>query len=261
MERWKKIRLPLLTILVVSKGSLIDQFIKIYIKTHFTLGDNYPQAPQGENRAELWFIENKGMAFGYEFGGAYGKIILSLFRVIASVFGVFYIRHIIRKKEHWGYIFCVGLIFAGAVGNIIDCAFYGLIFDASTHDHIATLFPAGGGYGRFLEGEVVDMFHLPFWRGTFPDWFPKWAGGGTDFEFFSPIFNFADFSISMGVFLIFVFQRKFFKKKEEEKTQTPVTENTSEQISASTEIHPGSEIKTPDPEIKTPGNDVPPVVG
>mgnify|MGYP003344497613 CR=1 FL=1 len=109
-------------------------------------------------------------------------------------------RKIIRKKEHWGYIFSVALIFAGAVGNIIDCAFYGLIFDKSTSDHIATLFPAGGGYGSFLYGEVVDMFHCPFWKGTFPDWFPGW--GGQSFEFFSPIFNFADASISIGVVLI-----------------------------------------------------------
>lgn len=200
--------MPLLTILFVL---LIDQTIKIWIKTTFTLEQHFPEVPFGQmndNKAELLFIENPGMAFGVEFGGSYGKLALSLFRIFAAIFGVLYIIHIIRKKEHPGYIFAVSLIFAGAVGNIIDCAFYGLMFSESHIDKVAVLFPPEGGYAGFLHGKVVDMFHLPFWHGTFPQWFPFW--GGESFEFFSPIFNFADASISAGVILIFLFQKKFF---------------------------------------------------
>ena len=212
MTRWQKIRIPFLTILLVL---LIDQGIKIWVKTTFPLEHHLPNVPFGQinnNKAELLFIENPGMAFGVEFGGSYGKLALSLFRILAAIFGVVYIIHIIRKKEHPGYIFSVALIFAGAVGNILDCAFYGLIFSESDIDKVAVLFPPEGGYAGFLHGKVVDMFHLPVWHGTFPDWFPVW--GGEPFEFFSPIFNFADASISTGVFLIFIFQRKFFKKEE-----------------------------------------------
>lgn len=238
LETWKKIRLPLLTILIVL---LIDQIIKIYVKTHFNLQESYTliNSSDGRPKGEILFIENPGMAFGVQLWGKYGKLILSLFRIIASVFGVYYIRHIIRKKEHWGYIFCVALIFAGAVGNIIDSAFYGLIFDRSTTDHIATLFPASGGYETFLYGEVVDMFHFPVWRGTFPDWFPGW--GGEDFEFFSPIFNFADASISMGVVLIFIFQKRFFKKHREEKATAE--HKSEEQITAETKTSENSDTQ------------------
>ncbi|MFN5183885.1 MAG: lipoprotein signal peptidase [Bacteroidota bacterium] len=210
---WKKIRLPLLTILFVL---IIDQTIKIWIKSSFPLEHHIPNVPLGEpnnNKIELLFIENPGMAFGVEFGGDYGKLALSLFRILAAIFGVFYIRHIVRQREHWGYIFSVSLIFAGAVGNIIDCAFYGLIFSESTFNSVAQLFPPEGGYAGFLHGKVVDMFHVPFWHGRFPEWFPFW--GGESFEFFSPIFNFADASISVGVGLIFIFQRIFFKKPNE----------------------------------------------
>jgi signal peptidase II len=252
LERWKKIRLPLLTILIVL---FVDQFIKIYVKTHFKLNEHCPPYDftlpvDQQNKAEILFIENPGMAFGATFGGQYGKLILSLFRIFAAVFGVFYIRHIIRQKEHPGYIFCVALIFAGAVGNIIDCAFYGLIFSASTEETIAVLFPPGGGYDSFLHGAVVDMFHLPFWHGTFPDWFPIW--GGENFEFFSPIFNFADASISIGVILIFIFQRKFFKKKTNETESSAPAIKTEETDSNKEAVIATEEKKT--------GDDVPPVV-
>lgn len=227
MESWKKIRLPLLTIFTVL---LIDQIIKIWVKTTLPLEAHIPDIPLGEingNKAEILFIENPGMAFGVEFGGSYGKLILSLFRIFAAIFGVYYIRHIIRKGEHWGYVFCVALIFAGAVGNILDCAFYGIIFSESTVTQVAQMFPAEGGYAGFLHGKVVDMFHLPFWHGRFPDWFPVW--GGEQFEFFSPIFNFADASISVGVILIFIFQRRFFKKPLDElNANTQQTEEKSE---------------------------------
>lgn len=220
LTAWQKIRLPLLTILIVL---LIDQSIKIWIKTTFPLEHHIPDVPFGQvnnNKAELLFIENPGMAFGVEFGGSYGKLALSLFRILAAVFGVIYIRQIITKREHWGYIFSVSLIFAGAVGNILDCAFYGLIFSESDFDTVARLFPAEGGYAGFLHGKVVDMFHVPFWHGHFPDWFPFWSG--ESFEFFSPIFNFADASISVGVALIFLFQKSFFKKKSIAEDETTI---------------------------------------
>lgn len=195
----------------------VDQFIKIYVKTHLKIEEHIPAVQFMEpsnTSAEILFVENPGMAFGYELWGEHGKLFLSLFRIVAAVLGVFYIRHIIRTKEYWGYIFCTALIFAGAVGNIIDSAFYGIIFSSSEYDKVATLFPPGGGYQTFLHGKVVDMIHLPFWHGQFPSWFPFWAN--QDFEFFSPIFNVADFSISTGVISIFFFQKKFFQKKNEE---------------------------------------------
>jgi signal peptidase II len=231
---WKKIRLPLLSIFFVL---LIDQTLKIWIKSSFTLEHRIPIVTFGEpsnNKVELLFIENPGMAFGVEFGGSYGKLALSLFRILAAILGVIYIRQIIKKQEHWGYIFSVSLIFAGAVGNIIDCAFYGLIFSESDYFTVAKLFPPEGGYAGFLHGKVVDMFHFPIWHGRFPDWFPFW--GGEPFEFFSPIFNFADASISIGVGLIFIFQKKFFKKNNPEESQGPnVDENNMAEASSEKE--------------------------
>ncbi|HWY33148.1 MAG TPA: lipoprotein signal peptidase [Nitrosopumilaceae archaeon] len=160
----------------------------------------------------IHFIENPGMAFGMEFGGDYGKLVLSIFRILAAVFGIFYIRNLLKTNQHIGYITCVGLIFAGAMGNILDSMFYGLIFNESSFFHIAEFMPPTGGYSGFLHGHVVDMFYFPIFDGTFPDWFPIW--GGESFEFFRPVFNFADASISMGVILILIFQKRFFAKKE-----------------------------------------------
>ncbi len=160
----------------------------------------------------LFFIENEGMAWGWKFGGEWGKLALTLFRLVAVIFGVFYIRDIIRKKLHPGFIVCVALIFAGAMGNLIDSLFYGMIFSASDYGYpLATLFPEGGGYAGFLHGRVVDMLYLPIIEDkVLPEWIPFW--GGDRFTFFSPIFNIADASISIGVFLILIFQKRFFHK-------------------------------------------------
>jgi signal peptidase II len=210
----KKYKIPLLAIFSVL---FIDQFIKIYIKLHYPLGEVKRVA--GE-----WFIlhftENPGMAFGLEFGGDYGKLILSSFRILASVAGVWYVIHIVKKGEHPGFVFSVSLILAGAVGNILDSTFYGLMFSESDEFNVSKFLPAEGGYAGFLHGRVVDMFYFPIWNGTFPSWFPIW--GGEDFQFFRPIFNFADFSISCGVGIILVFQKKFIKEK------TPVTDSVTE---------------------------------
>ncbi len=194
------------SILIVVLVLLVDQILKLWVKTNMTLGQEF-------NIVGHWFIihfvENNGMAFGFEFGGEYGKIFLSLFRVFA-VFGIgWYILKLVKKDLPMGFIACVSLIFAGAIGNIIDSAFYGLIFNDS-FGQVSTLFPEGGGYATFLHGRVVDMFYFPLVSGTYPNWIP-FAGGG-DFQFFRPVFNVADSSISIGIFSIIFFYRKQFNK-------------------------------------------------
>jgi signal peptidase II len=169
------------------------------------------------NWFRLHFVENEGMAWGWKLGesGSWGKLALTIFRMVAVLFGVYYIGHIIKKKEHPGFIVCVAMIFAGAVGNLIDSMFYGLIFEGSDPmlQNVAKLFPEGGGYAGFLHGKVVDMLYFPIIRSTFPSWIPVW--GGEPFEFFSPVFNIADASISIGLIIILLFQNRFFKKAEQ----------------------------------------------
>ncbi len=161
-----------------------------------------------------WFIihftENEGMAFGMKFGGEFGKLLLSLFRILAIAAIGWYLYNLIKKKAKFGLIASISLIFAGAIGNIIDSAFYGLIFGESTYQSVAILFPESGGYGTFLHGKVVDMLYFPLIHGNYPDWIPFWGGG--NFIFFRPVFNIADSSITIGVFLLIIFQKKFFKK-------------------------------------------------
>lgn len=194
--------------LVIFLIVLANQVLKIYIKTHYHVGESH--AVFGD-WFQLYFIENEGMAYGWKFGGEWGKMILTLFRFGAVVFGVFYIRQIIRNKYNKGFIICVALIFAGALGNLIDSMFYGLIFENSSMEtyNVAKIFPPGGGYAGFLHGNVVDMLYFPIIRDTtFPVWIPFW--GGEDFVFFRPIFNLADASISTGIIAILVFQKRFF---------------------------------------------------
>jgi signal peptidase II len=186
---------------------LADQILKIYIKTHYHAGESH--AVLG-NWFQLYFIENEGMAYGWKLGGEWGKMALTLFRLAAVIFGIFYIQKIVEKKYHPGFIICVALIFAGALGNLIDSMFYGMIFEGSSMQtlNIARMFPAHG-YAGFLHGNVVDMLHFPIVHRQLPSWIPFW--GGKDFEFFSPIFNIADASISTGIIAIFIFQKRFFK--------------------------------------------------
>lgn len=174
----------------------------------------------------LFFIENEGMAWGWKFGGEWGKMALTLFRLVAVVFGIFYIRIIVRRQYHRGFIACVALIFAGALGNLLDSMFYGLIFSPSDDGMpLAKLFPPQGGYAGFLHGRVVDMLWLPIIENkTLPSWVPFW--GGERFTFFSPIFNIADASISIGVIAILLFQRRFFKKHPHEEPNPTVETNT-----------------------------------
>ncbi|MBA3681790.1 MAG: lipoprotein signal peptidase [Bacteroidetes bacterium] len=215
----KRFKIPLITIFSVL---FIDQFIKIYIKLNYPLGEVGKLA----DWCVIHFTENPGMAFGFEFGGDFGKLALSVFRILACVAGVFYIRHITKNRDHWGFVFSVSLILAGAMGNILDSAFYGLIFDKGTmfnsefneylpYDGIANL--TGNGYAPPMYGCVVDMFYFPIVNGHFPEWFPIW--GGEDFQFFRPIFNFADAAISGGVIIIILFQKKFSKKQDPEQVE------------------------------------------
>lgn len=191
---------------------IIDQALKIYIKTHFQYGEGMPLF--GSTWAYFNFVENKGMAFGLSLGGDYGKLALSLFRIVAVVLLWIYIGRLIKSKAHIGLLVSFALIFAGAVGNIIDSAFYGLIFSESAyHGGVATMFPAGGGYAGFLHGKVVDMLYFPIIDTVLPDWIPFW--GGQRFEFFKPVFNIADASISVGVAILLVFYKKFFGEHEQ----------------------------------------------
>ena len=155
----------------------------------------------------IHFIENNGMAFGMELAGKVGKMILSIFRIIAVIGIGWYLRHLIRKNESYGLILSIAAIFAGALGNIIDSAFYGILFNDS-YFQVAKLFPEEGGYASFLHGRVVDMFYFPVVRGSYPDWFP-WKGS-QEFIFFRPVFNIADSAITLGVTSILIFQKRFF---------------------------------------------------
>ena len=189
---------------------LIDQISKIWVKLNMTIGESFNIIG---NKFLIHFIENPGMAYGMEFGGEYGKLFLSVFRILA-VCGIGYgLHYMIKHKYNRGFILNVALIFAGALGNILDSAFYGLIFSESTIFEKATLFPAEG-YATFLHGYVVDMLYFPLIEGHFPSWFPLW--GGEHFLFFRPVFNIADSAISVGVVLILIFQKRYFKEEHKE---------------------------------------------
>ena len=166
------------------------------------------------------------MAWGLKFGGGLGKILLTLFRLVAVIFGTYYLSQVIKKKYHKGFIICAALIYAGAFGNLIDSLFYGLIFSSSNPFTVATLFPAGGGYASFFHGQVVDMLYFPIIHTTYPSWFPIASWRGDEFEFFSPVFNLADSSISIGVIALLIWQKKFFPqhKHSEEPIKTSPAE-------------------------------------
>jgi signal peptidase II len=183
----------------------LDQFLKIWVKTHLQIGD---EIRLFGNWGVLHFIENNGMAFGMEMGGKFGKFILSMFRIVA-IFGIgWFLVSLIRKKVNTGLILAVSAILAGAVGNIIDSAFYGMIFSES-YNQVAIMFPPGGGYSSFLHGRVVDMLYFPIINTTWPAWSP--VNAGESFVFFRPVFNIADSAITCGVISIILFQKRMFR--------------------------------------------------
>lgn len=195
--RSKGIVATLIILLVI----VIDQSLKIWIKTHFYLGEDYKIF----SWFYLYFIENNGMAFGMEFGS---KLLLTLFRIVAVAFLIWYIVRTYRiPKVPMGYVVSLSLITAGAAGNIFDCVFYGLIFNNPIPPEVASIFPAGGGYAEIFHGRVVDMLYFPLFSFTWPGWMP-WVGGH-EFLFFQPVFNIADAAITCGIFVLILFYHKY----------------------------------------------------
>lgn len=229
----KSIPRSYILIAIVLIVLIIDQSLKIYIKTNLSYGGGFNIL--GLEWARIFFIENEGMAFGITFGekclgieqdgsckgirlsNTSGKLILSLFRIIMVGFLIYLVRELEKAKESLGLLICFSLILAGALGNILDSAFYGMIFSQSTyHGKVAELFPAEGGYAPFLFGKVVDMFYFPMIDVVLPEWLP--VIGGNRFEFFKPVFNVADSAITTGVAAILLFHRNFLTKKKPEKS-------------------------------------------
>ncbi|OFY48161.1 MAG: lipoprotein signal peptidase [Bacteroidetes bacterium GWF2_41_31] len=188
---------------------ILDQSLKLWVKLNMTLGEEIPIVGSWFN---LYFTENNGMAFGMQFGGEWGKLALSIFRILAVIAIGIYLIIISRKKKHNGLIFSLSMIFAGAMGNIIDSAFYGLLFTQSSYHTLATFATEGQGYATFLHGRVVDMLYFPLIdmvQADVPSWVPSFVfGGDGHFIFFRPIFNLADSSITIGVFWLLLFERK-----------------------------------------------------
>lgn len=217
-------------VFIISLIILLDQFLKIWIKTSYPTGH---VANVIGTKFQLYFVENSGMAWGWKFGDETGKIVLTLFRLAAVIFGTWYLGRIVNHNYHKGFVICAALIYAGALGNLLDSMFYGMIFDKGMHydPSLRDFIGYGGtaafslhGYSSFLHGSVVDMLYFPIIRSTFPQWIP--FVGGKEFEFFSPIFNIADASISVGVITLLLFQRRFFKRFHNTPVHSAVETNT-----------------------------------
>ena len=224
MEKKRKLHIGWLVTAMVVVLLIIDQWIKLYIKTHFCLGESV--------RVTDWFfidfIENNGMAWGMSF---IGKFWLSLVRSVAIIFLVWYLHRIIKQGKHrLVYIFLVALVLAGAIGNMIDSMFYGLMFTASSPYYVAYQVPFGEGYAPFFMGKVVDMFRFPFFTYTWPEWFPIW--GGQQGTFFDPVFNFADSCVSVGIIAMLIFCRKELEELGEGKKKSSDKSSSSEKSSS-----------------------------
>lgn len=218
-------------ILLITLIIFIDQALKLWIKTSHPTGEVLRVF--GMDWFRLHFIENPGMAWGWKFGNETGKMILTLFRLAAVIFGTWYLGRIVKQQYSRGFIICAGLIYAGALGNLIDSMFYGMFFDKGLHydaainEYISYSGIAkfsSEGYSSFLHGSVVDMLYFPMVKGHFPGWIP--FVGGNEFEFFSPIFNVADASISIGVITLLIFQKRFFKKHSPDESHPTIETST-----------------------------------
>jgi signal peptidase II len=209
------------SLIIIFLILIADQILKIWIKTNFSLGD---EIVVFKNWFILHFVENNGMAFGFEFAGEYGKMFLSIFRIAAVVAIGWYLFKLAKNEEiPFGFIASISLIFAGAIGNIIDSLFYGMIFDHS-YGQVSAIFPEGGGYATFLHGKVVDMFYFPLINSQYPEWIPFL--GGNELIFFRPVFNIADSAITVGIFSILIFYRKYFNKIEDKPVEEVSQEKT-----------------------------------
>jgi signal peptidase II len=197
------------SLLIIGVILFIDQALKIWVKTHMMLGDEYRIFG---NWFIIHFVENNGMAFGMEVAGKFGKVFLSIFRIVAVAGIGYYLYKLTKKDAPIGLIVSVSMVLAGALGNIIDSAFYGMIFNES-YLQIANFLPADGGYSSFLHGKVVDMFYFPIVEGTYPEWLP--LVGGNSFVFFRPVFNIADSSITIGILILLLFQKQYFNDEVE----------------------------------------------
>ena len=206
-------KIVLITLLIL----LIDQFSKIYIKTHFYLGESIPVF--GQNWFKLTFVENPGMAYGFHFGGLFGKYFLVILRLFVIGYMIYLFKKWIREKKSNYLLIPMAVIFAGAIGNVLDGMFYGMIFDSGSiyeesvsrwidYDGVSKLVPFGQGYSQFMKGCVVDMLHFPLVDTTWPDWIP--ILGGNRIEFFKYIFNVADSSITLGALFLYIFRKKAF---------------------------------------------------
>ena len=195
------------SIWIVLTTLVLDQALKIWVKTHMYLGQEY----QIFDWFYIHFTENNGMAFGMEFGGNWGKLGLSLFRIVFVVFMASFLLKLIRKNADKVLIVSLSLVLAGAIGNIIDGTLYGILFSESYRE-LATFLPEAGGYAPLFFGKVVDMFYFPIFKGYLPEWIPFW--GGDYFVFFRPVFNIADSAISIGVAIMVIFQKKVMKELE-----------------------------------------------
>ncbi len=204
------------SLLIIFLILLADQILKIWVKTNMMLGDEFIIA---KNWFIIHFVENNGMAFGFELGSSWGKYMLSIFRIVAVGALGWYLSTLWKKKAPLGLVVSFSLIMAGAIGNILDSAYFGLIFSES-YGKIASLFPPEGGYAGFLQGRVVDMFYFPLVSGHYPTWLPIF--GGEEFIFFRPVFNIADSSITIGIFIILIFYRRFFDQKKEDTAEESV---------------------------------------
>jgi signal peptidase II len=214
-------------LLVVGLVVLIDQIVKIWIKLNFRL---YEKIEVIQGVLQIHFIENPGMAFGWNIPTDWGKLGLSIFRIVAVVVIALYLKKLIKIQVHKGFIVCVALVLAGALGNIIDSVCYGMLFSASTPGRVAEFLPAAGGYSGFLRGDVVDMIHF---CAKFPDWVPYF--GGTGKQIFPPIFNIADSSITIGIIWIIIRQKSYFTSlRSAEKESQPSNDNELEVRGANT---------------------------